>query len=38
MEENSAKLIADAEYRAALKKAEHLAVAGMTHDHIWRHV
>ncbi len=38
MEEIGAKLMADPDYRAGLKKAEHLVVAGMTHDHIWRHV
>ena len=38
MEERQAKLTANAEYLAALKKAEHLAVAGMTHDHVWRHI
>jgi hypothetical protein len=38
MEEVSAKLVADADYRAALKKAEHLAVPGMTRDHVWRHI
>jgi hypothetical protein len=37
MEETLAKLVADADYRATLKKAEHLAVPGMTHDHVWRH-
>jgi hypothetical protein len=37
MEETLAKLIADPNYRTALKKAEHLAVPGMTHDHVWRH-
>jgi len=37
-EEMGAKLMADPDYRAGLKKAEHLAVAGMTHDQIWRHV
>ena len=38
MEETQAKLIADPEYRAALKKAEHLVVPGMTQDQIWRHI
>lgn len=38
LEESGAKLIADPEYRTALKKAEHLVVPGMTHDHVWRHV
>ena len=38
MEETFAKLTADADYRAGLKKAEHLAVPGMTRDHVWRHV
>jgi hypothetical protein len=37
-EEMGAKLMADPDYRAGLKKAEHLVVAGMTHDQIWRHV
>jgi hypothetical protein len=32
------KLLADADYRAMLKKAEHLVVSGMTHDQIWRHI
>jgi hypothetical protein len=38
MEETLAKLVADPDYRAALKKAEHLAVPGMTRDHVWRHI
>jgi len=38
LEEMGAKLMADADYRTAIKKAEHLAVPGMTHDQIWRHV
>jgi hypothetical protein len=38
MEETAAKLTADPEYRAALKKAEHLAVPGMTQDQFWRHI
>jgi hypothetical protein len=38
MEETIAKLVADADYRAAIKKAEHLAVPGMTRDHVWRHI
>jgi hypothetical protein len=32
------KLLADADYRAMLKKAEHVVVSGMTHDQIWRHI
>jgi hypothetical protein len=38
MEETAGKLAANADYRALLKKAEHLAVPGMTKDHVWRHV
>jgi hypothetical protein len=38
MEETLAKLVADPDYRTALKKAEHLAVPGMTHDYVWRHI
>jgi hypothetical protein len=38
MEESMSKLMADAGYRAQLKKAEHLVVSGMTKDHIWRHI
>jgi hypothetical protein len=38
LEEIAAKLMADPDYRAGLKKAEHLAVPGMTHDQIWRQV
>jgi hypothetical protein len=38
MEGVFAKLMADPDYRAMLKKAEHLVVAGMTKDHVWRHV
>ena len=38
MEETLAKLTADPEYRGALKKAEHLAVPGMTQDQVWRHI
>ena len=38
MEETLAKLVADPDYRAGLKKAEHLAVPGMTRDHFWRHI
>jgi hypothetical protein len=38
MEETLGKLVTDADYRAALKKAEHLAVPGMTRDHVWRHI
>jgi hypothetical protein len=37
MEETLAKLVADPDYRTALKKAEHLAVPGMSQDHVWRH-
>jgi hypothetical protein len=38
MEETLAKLTADPEYRDAIKKAEHLAVPGMTQDQVWRHI
>jgi hypothetical protein len=38
MEETMGKLAANADYRALLKKAEHLAVSGLTQDHVWRHV
>jgi hypothetical protein len=38
MEELGAKLMADPDYRAMLKKSEHLVVSGMTKDHIWRHI
>jgi len=32
-----AKLMADADYRAAVKKSEHLIVPGSVRDQIWRH-
>jgi hypothetical protein len=38
MEEALAKLVADPGYRAEVKKAEHLAVPGLTHDRFWRHI
>jgi hypothetical protein len=38
LDELGAKLMVDADYRAAIKKAEHLAVPGMTRDQVWRHV
>jgi hypothetical protein len=38
MEEANNKLMADAEFRAQLKKWENMVVPGATRDHIWRHV
>jgi len=38
LETGMAKLMADADYRALIKKSEHLLVPGSVRDNIWRHL
>jgi hypothetical protein len=38
LETNAVKVMADAEYRTALKKLENLVVPGSARDQIWMHV
>ncbi|MGO9005349.1 MAG: hypothetical protein ACLQIQ_07985 [Beijerinckiaceae bacterium] len=38
LDEATVKLMADAEYRAVLKKVENLIVPGTIRDHIWKQV